>query len=812
MAVAHLGFSERSLRRGSPVPLGQLVEDTRTPRAFAAPHHLLCSKIYTRLKSNSQIQAEPAALHFNGFVLGKDYQKVLKLINISSEVMNIHIIPTQTKYFQTTYTKKVCPVWSVPLTGRITPSKDEDVFVNRKKVHSINTQIVFDATFYILDAAKWPGSTHDSRILMESGLRQDVALDTLSHSTTGSTVKSTQKYTTYCGERNWADQTSISCPARRNTPQPREGKYSDHCMCHSPQPRCQFLLDEIKESEDDTDVCVVDHPSFAPHMDSGVLETYFRIPKVNWKRQPKPTGPNGRLSVNYCGTLGSKTITNFVLCDVLSRQFFVQTTGTFLSGSCKERDWAEGVESCYPPEILSSRRPVLRAPRSGGRSGRSIYRLIPGLAYTVKIHFCPDEWRYFYDCIRVHCEGEENLLIPVHAYSVIDDLRVPPHIHLPSVPLGHSVSHSLPLHCSCPVDFEFQVHVVQAHPAFEVQPLAGLIPANGEVAITVTFRPLQYGTSQLTIQLVVSQFSTKPFLCTFTGSSAPHLPTSALEGKRTGGGVLVNDYRTSSPLVPPVLKSKRTYSKKADKTKTGGSKAATKPPSPAADVCTPAGVAKMLIKDGDKLSSKDLRGAISCDSLVGLKSRQVKEAFFMKKVQHDVREERANHLRWQQHLGKTPVSKQSKRQILEEREIAVHEYMVKRDDGDQDKNVFMSGPPTLSSRRVLRDARQVAEGAPCFQFYCGPQLLARLQALRLFQQAARKVVIRCRMNRRLACLRKMAAGVRKPSHHNQEQGFYFLISTSLGIRGNHVVPVVQHHVVFLCCVLFILVRFEFSQS
>lgn len=30
-----------------------------------------------------------------------------KLINSSSEVMNIHIIPTQTNHFQTTYTKKV---------------------------------------------------------------------------------------------------------------------------------------------------------------------------------------------------------------------------------------------------------------------------------------------------------------------------------------------------------------------------------------------------------------------------------------------------------------------------------------------------------------------------------------------------------------------------------------------------------------------------------------------------------------------------------------------------------------------------------
>ncbi|KAK0140935.1 hypothetical protein N1851_022068 [Merluccius polli] len=50
---------------------------------------------------------------------------------------------------------------------------DEDVFVNRKKVHSINTQIAFDATFNILDVAKWPGSTHDPRILMGSGLRRE---------------------------------------------------------------------------------------------------------------------------------------------------------------------------------------------------------------------------------------------------------------------------------------------------------------------------------------------------------------------------------------------------------------------------------------------------------------------------------------------------------------------------------------------------------------------------------------------------------------------------------------------------------------
>ena len=34
----------------------------------------------------------------------------------------------------------------------IAPSQDEDVFVNRKKLHSINIQIVFDARYNILDS------------------------------------------------------------------------------------------------------------------------------------------------------------------------------------------------------------------------------------------------------------------------------------------------------------------------------------------------------------------------------------------------------------------------------------------------------------------------------------------------------------------------------------------------------------------------------------------------------------------------------------------------------------------------------------
>lgn len=57
---------------------------------------------------------------------------------------------------------------------RITAPKEfPDEYINRKRYHSINVQIVFNARYEIISClAKWPGSVHDSRILNESGLKQ----------------------------------------------------------------------------------------------------------------------------------------------------------------------------------------------------------------------------------------------------------------------------------------------------------------------------------------------------------------------------------------------------------------------------------------------------------------------------------------------------------------------------------------------------------------------------------------------------------------------------------------------------------------
>lgn len=48
---------------------------------------------------------------------------------------------------------------------------NEYAYINRKGIHSINIQLVCDAHYRITNVvSRWPGSCHDSRILLNSGL------------------------------------------------------------------------------------------------------------------------------------------------------------------------------------------------------------------------------------------------------------------------------------------------------------------------------------------------------------------------------------------------------------------------------------------------------------------------------------------------------------------------------------------------------------------------------------------------------------------------------------------------------------------
>lgn len=65
------------------------------------------SEIYSKVSQNAMVLAKPAIIHFGGFEVDKKHVQSLQIVNASTEVINMHIIPPQTKYFYIKYKKTV---------------------------------------------------------------------------------------------------------------------------------------------------------------------------------------------------------------------------------------------------------------------------------------------------------------------------------------------------------------------------------------------------------------------------------------------------------------------------------------------------------------------------------------------------------------------------------------------------------------------------------------------------------------------------------------------------------------------------------
>ncbi|ESO95222.1 hypothetical protein LOTGIDRAFT_144748 [Lottia gigantea] len=366
-------------------------------------------------------------------------------------------------------------------------------------------------------------------------------------------------------------------------------------------------------------------------------------------------------------------------------------------------------------------------------------RMGPGLTLECSVEFIGDEYRYYYDCIRVHCQGEENLLIPLHAYPVLDLKQFPQNFIFPAVPVGESICRKFPIKCNVPVDFEYQLELIKQHPFLSIEPLSGTVPGNGQVDISVTFSPCEFLTAQLTVQLITSQFNSKPILCNFTGSSAPGLLKY----------VILLFLRIYSIYAHHQIYNFYPYN--IFEIIQNGIKFP-------AVIDTPHAVAQVLNQQPGKLKAKDVRENLTSqkDSKKAT-SRQMKEALFEQAVRKNVYEERQNQLRWQVKLGDEQI-KQSKRvQILEERDQAWDIYkFTRRQDPVEDKE-YNRLKTEIEYRRTMRPYNQVIitfEDAK-FDLYTNDLWAVRHAALDKFIQAARKIIIRNRGEAKLKSLRRV---------------------------------------------------------
>jgi len=413
-------------------------------------------------------------------------------------------------------------------------------------------------------------------------------------------------------------------------------------------------------------------------------------------------------------------------------------------------------------------------------------RLIPGLALHVDVSFEASEWRYHYDCIRVHCRGSDNLVIPIHAYPTLDHAGVPKNYTFPPTPIGIQQTKVVPLRSPHPVSFEFRVSILEGNPAFAVQPMEGMVPPNGEARINVIFTPIAFVTATMRMLIETSQFNSKPLICVFGGTCRPGMITQ-VDGSRSGQRHATDPPSTLDPteIKPLDVARKRKQLLKLTKVSFHGRR----PPGSAGDsessaselekdglmfpkdLNNPQAISYVLNQRPGRMTAKQLRDVISQASTrkkSAKASRARKEALFVTKTNDLQAEERANQLRWITKLGEEAMSPRSKEEVTEDRTTALEIYKQKRGDPTVDDEVGRSNsvakykriergvdrPESPSRRPSKASAVDGDEPSPEFDHYKNDPWMLKNRALFLFNQAARKVLIQNRADHNLAKMRR----------------------------------------------------------
>ena len=139
--------------------------------------------------------------------------------------------------------------------------------------------------------------------------------------------------------------------------------------------------------------------------------------------------------------------------------------------------------------------------------------LAPGMAQKVIVTFVATEYKYHYDCFSFMGENDASLIVPLHAYPITNKVYFPKLLDFGKIPLCEPAVRKLSLSCSIPVNFSFEVKILQGHPYFQVEPRLGIIPANGSIDVKIVFSPMTLGRCTTKLRVLVGQYGFTPLDC-----------------------------------------------------------------------------------------------------------------------------------------------------------------------------------------------------------------------------------------------------------------------------------------------------------
>jgi len=383
--------------------------------------------------------------------------------------------------------------------------------------------------------------------------------------------------------------------------------------------------------------------------------------------------------------------------------------------------------------------------------------LRPGFSEIVEVDFRPTEWRYYYDCIRVHVQDSANLLIPLHGYPVPGDAKIPKQLDFRHCAIGKSVTKKIPLRCTVPIDFDFKVDIVEDHGYFNLEPMEGTILAKGATDILITYTPQTYSTVTMSFDVTLSQFNSKPLRCNVLASAKPGVAMEEHKLALTTANPIEESARVPRPPKHPPKAARRAA-------KRGGKAGGSSNPLVVNNISIPSDrrgmnwVNKVLnqpaVSESDRSAAvRTVAWPVKPDDGTAhgvVRPRKHDEDIFLMKLRDDAQVPPG--------FGELALSSEREQRILTLRQVAAEAYEATKGEGEAVKEAALSRRVTVTKPILLRTFRQIRPTSEpestmvTFERKPGDGLRRRAFTMTRFVQAIWKVIFRIRAAERLAAL------------------------------------------------------------